>query len=1398
MKVERQQVLWILGGITFLGLGLFLAPRDGPPESLATDASGGKPGRDGAPGAGRSTGAGQPPAGSPAPPREAEEAAGRGAFSLALEGAEGAPPSPAASRDGAQPESAGEPDWGVIWPGRARVHGVGPGAPSGAPARTPARLRVTDAVDGRALPGATVEVLHFPGAQPGTSAAAPASGNRRALEQALDLWAAATSPPPEPEQLTTDSRGEVEVPCPDPDNPRLAALALVEKPGYAPASVILTLGSGRHGEYMPAGVQLRRQLTFQVIVADEGGRPLPRSPLRVHGAEPSADLLDARVTREPGGGLARITEASLRYTGSDGSFRLPVNGLSWRFELLAPEAYLFEARGARVRNDRVTGFSPLEGPLRLWARPRQLERLVLQDRDGFPIARAPVLLELGQMPPLRLLTDDAGALTPGLTPPLPHAKPLTAHSPLDGKLTILDPRIWRRSVPVRLPAILETIRVPAQPARTLRLRLVAAESGEGLPVEAAALHVPGNWTLVRAGGAGDVELVGDLPEPGEPLLVRLAGRLPARAVMPAGKLLAVVDLGDLPLERGLERTIELVGAPLRALEGAVLSLVRRDGSRGAASGAEPPARFPLNTGTGVTLGGLEPGLYQLSVEGPHLRRLESELEVNEVLPTVPTSLELEPTVEEEITVAGKVLELTPFECARVEVFERWTLAGGSVVAGERYTLSPDGSFGSRSRRVGVEALELAIVGPDQRATFLARSRRGGPPAFLVGEVRLQPCTVVEATFRVSGLGLVLPPRQVSLEGPGGLAVSARFSRRGHKLLITGIPPGSYRLGWQAGNLRESATFALDRVERSRLVLELERAPQAEEKVLLLAMDSRGEPLRGASEVKETKGSDPVEAGAGEEEDDQLPGEADGVGLESPGGRDPSLDLAPGLFPVTIRPGQEQVLHLSAPEKLPLRLRLAAGDALPPGVTFFAGASIAGEVFERTGRRYDGLLHLSWRSVTPSRIEVGEELSVAIDHGRLSCERLPPGLHDLHLRADGSEAVHRRRVMLVEGAVLDLERIILEETRRIAGRAQLADGSPAPNVWVGLVPRDSARRYPLRKGGLDRAIVAVQAEGATGSFAIDALPTDLTGDLALVAEIDGLFSAVEEPLDLDQDEHLLTLRPCATLNLVVGFEGGGSRPGHSFWLEHVEDPADPDARTPLGELPGGNLPGVEFAGVEPGVYRVRFGLRSAYAPLPGRIEEVVVEPGGSARLECVVSGKLLQGKVTYNNRPLDRGWVLLTADPTSSDATVGRVSGGELVLLDPPQAFRAYAAVIPEQDPQGAQNLIRGEGLPVTLAGYHLMLQRGFLSIEYSSHDLTLQIDPGLLLRQQGITLSIDHYAWDGTKFRPYPVEELIEEPTLRLFGLAEGSHRIGVKNARGTMVFSQVVPLEKATVMAIR
>ena len=775
------------------------------------------------------------------------------------------------------------------------------------------------------------------------------------------------------------------------------------------------------------------------------------------------------------------------------------------------------------------------------------------------------------------------------------------------------------------------------------------------------------------------------------------------------------------------------------------------------------------------VGGLSRGFYTLGVEGPRIKSYSGAFEMVEADLDAPIEVPLTLSDEEDVVVSGRVIDLPPLDSTRSEVIESYFISG----AAEPMTFPPY-TLGSVRRLCGVSGVRVAVTSPIEHAAEAIVARREGPAVFAAGDLRMRPQPHAEISFSVEGLGRVAPPLHVALGGEEGLERLARLRVKNRKLFVDDLRPGNYSLRWLGARGEEEVFgFGVPNGSLSKIEGTASRSPLPEETIEVLVTDQHGRPLEAAAILP--------------------PGSSQGLPGEP--GRPPGGTEGGGVYLATVEPGKKTVFDVKAQGFLTAHVEVEAGGTIPSQVTLVPPALATAVLLDESGAKLDGTVFISWEPLTPNAIAHGFPQAVSVERGQFRAGDLPslPLLFTLRL-ANSDLAIRREWTLpdfsLTRGHGYDLGVLRFEETRKLRGTVRFADGSPAGAV-VALVPAKEAYRFPLKEGGVARARYSAKCD-AQGVFVFDGLPLDLSSELALVAHLASFGDDVEDPVDWTSPSHDLTLGAAGSLRVDAGYRDGVVRNAFGFWLEYWRDPANADSRVELGEIVPDFFGGRRFEGVEPGRYRLQWGLREPYEPMPSRIEEAAVFPGLETRIALVVEGRTLVGKARLNGAPVERGWILLTDNPGSNGTTaVGRIVGGEFLLVDPPDSFRAYAAVIPQGKPQPLQNIARGEALPAPIKNYRAILHDGVLHFDYVAHDLMLRLGDGFLARHQGAVVSFEHYEWDRTRFRSYPLDEVIESPAVDWHLLSPGPQKITVRSAKGSLIFTESLDLKEDRVIEL-
>jgi hypothetical protein len=1206
----------------------------------------------------------------------------------------------------------------------------------------------------------------------------------------------AAVPPLAAHVISSDAGGSFRLPLPDPEDPRLWLHIQAEHPDCAPLVVLLKARDGAAGfwrevEVLPdeaaaaelssvdigedaesLDLRLRRALTVPVRIAVRDGSPLAHVAVRVTPRRDGHSFLDAPAELAANGRLVSRTHPRVLFADSEGVLRLPLSPYAYDLDLLHPELYL-RADGSEAAGSAVSLLLPSHGGVALEADTGWIERFELVDAVGAPIGSAEVEVALDGMTALRVLTDEGGWIQLGILPFPRGEEPLGYRNPRVGTLTVLSPQYHQRSVRVALPSAEKRVVVNARPAPALGLRLMegalpgnppgeasGAAGAEARPISPLSLAASLDMTLVRLGRDGRLKFWGALPAPGAEFEVSTRGFLSRSVRIPdPGLPPFAVDLGDVALEAGLARDVVLAGASEAALSGARLFV--------SFEGGFATQRYAVGPSGRLRVRGLRPGPHRFSVQGPRLGAYSAVRDVIETEPDAPIELAVALSDEEEVVVSGRVTGVLPLDAAGFSVVERFTLRGlDDPLVFPPYPLAPDGGFGSVRRLRGAEAVEVAVVSTARKA--VVESIGAGPPVFHLGELPLRQPPYAELTFFAEDLGRVDPPLQVAIEGPHGAGAAARLRIEDRTLFADNLRRGLYRLRWRSGADGEEA-FLLDVDHKfgGKTTARVRRRALDLEAVEVRVSDSGGAPVTAAL-VLPPVGPRPA----------------------------PLRPLDPGVRLAAVRPRERSEFRVAADGFLTTAVSVEPGELVPQEVTLYRGVAAFGRILDTDGLEFDGPLSVSWESESPSPFAYGKPLTVLARRGRFHVAGLPSAELVFSFRPEGSSATARRTLLLPEtDQPYDLGDLRLGETRSLRGQVLRPDGAPAAGAQVALVPRARAYRFPLEEPlDLSRAAHRTKCD-AQGGFRLEGLPVELPQDLVLVGRLAGFTDALDDLLDFAASQHVLVLRPHTALELEVGYTERGRSDDYFFSLEYLSDPADPGSRRDLGEV----LPHAQglhaYEGVEPGLYRVRWGLREAYEPFPGVSQEVWLAPGSSVRLRLWIDGSALRGRARLNGEALKRGWILLTSDPgLAGDLHVGRVRDGEFVLVDPPRTFHAYAAVVPEAAPQAVQNSIRGEALPRLVRDWRGAVRQGFLEFDYEARNLTVRFDPDFLRRHPGAVVVFDHYEWDGARFRAYAASEPIESQVLRLHLLEPSVRQVSVRSPRDSLIASYSVSLRREDV----
>jgi len=796
-------------------------------------------------------------------------------------------------------------------------------------------------------------------------------------------------------------------------------------------------------------------------------------------------------------------------------------------------------------------------------------------------------------------------------------------------------------------------------------------------------------------------------------------------------------------------------------------------------------------------------MWRFGVEGAHVRSRSVVEKIRAGQLDEPLVLSLDPSPEETVIVSGMLPPLEVHHAAGYRVIEQFWIEGRRrPLTMPAYPLSAAGEFGSVRRLAGVQAVRVSVLSPASRAATEFAKRGSDGPVFRLGQLRLRQPPHAELVFTAPNFGPVEPPIAVALEMQDvtrsdrfdlGAEEAARFRWTPGLLAIDNLRRGRYVLRWTtAADATEAFVLDVPNTFGGTLEATVERRALSEETIEVELVDSAGNAIGGSA-------SDP----AAPPRTRRRASRPAGYPIASPDGRgEGSRGDDDSLLRVPVQPRGRTRFSVRTPGFLAATVDVEPGAPIPRRLTLYRGVRARGVLLDSAGERAYGRLDVSWTPIAPSPIAYGEPMSTIVERGRFEVEELPPVPAYFTFRLQGSTVSITRRITLPEilDEAHDLGVLRLEETRTLSGVVRYADGEPAKNARVGLVDPDDVWNYPLR-APLDWSRVRYRAKtDVAGSFEIDVLPNDLDPEVALVAVLDGEGVAVEVPIDFSAESHGLVLDAPSVLELRVGYKREQAFEQWMFTLEYQGDEADPSTRRDLGEIPPDLWGYRRFEGVRPGRYAVTWRLRDAYVAIPPLVESVFVPEGGVGTLALVVEGEVLTGRARLNGEAVEKGWVLLTWDPgVNGGSRIGRIVDGRYTLIDPPQGTRAWAAVIPETKPQPLQNVLRGEAVPIAVAGYRSALRSARLDLDFRGRGLTVNFSAAFLTEHPDAVLHYDSYQWDGNRFRIEEGREAVHTRQVRFELLEPRIHSITVRNGRGSLLRRLSVSLiEKDVELKVR
>ncbi|MEM7262050.1 MAG: hypothetical protein AAF488_08660 [Planctomycetota bacterium] len=1192
--------------------------------------------------------------------------------------------------------------------------------------------------------------------------------------------------------VVTAVEGRFVVPNPSPEDPRLLAHLQVVDPGYAPTVEVIGPAVAS-GEWPTTRIELRPTRTVEHQFFDRAQRPLAHHPVELlEYRDPYLASDDPAIQGAAPTNVFGLARAEPRrfvvYTDSNGALSLT---RAWhQAELLTPEFTALDRDDptpswlSRLRLD-LQSIDPVDRPVLHVLEPTVVhDRYFLTDRNGTPLDRVLVEVEIPEEGRrFRQYTDDLGAIVVGVDERARNLPPVR-QQPISFSITVRSPRLQGHRFDLLIPSVDERFAADAREAALLSFRTLNPNAdGEFEPWVPDGLKVDFDLTPVHRGADGFMQFRGPLPTRASAVWVRARGRIPVEVPIPTllqGK--PAVDLGDVALEPGRSLVVRVEGLLPQSAGRAVLAVRRptdRDVSLRGAPVPEDWYRYPVGVDGTVRIGGLEDGLrYSLRLEGPGIPRVDDELWAHRETYEKGHTLRLrdEFTPDRPLIVSGQLSTVDLTDTSDYRVIERFYYGTGrDPVIFRSYVLGSSGEFGSRRVVPRPKAVEVLVLGRGLGfARFGPRPLTDGNGLFNTRTLTVDPTRYGLFAFVAEGVGLTLPPQNLRLIADTDRNHEiAQWERPEDdiRLRVRHLLPGRYRLLWNepdgpAGGHR----FVVDAgsVGFEEVVL---RPPALEERVLIRLVDSNGDPVDELRSIW----SDVVDTS---EEWTRV----DGVGQSAE-------RIAPGLFAVLIRTtASNRIVIEPANGLLPLTVLVPKGQMVPAELTLGRPTRAIARVLDANGQLASGPLRWSW-TPSPLNLDAASEPAepddpgpVLVQHGRpviadarqgrVEVELLPLGTTRLEVRQLRSEAADVREVTFVDG-MNDLGLIELGERRKLVGHVWLPRGAAAEGARVRLIPRSLAYRYPLVPATPD-ATAFEAIVGVDGRFEIEGLPATLDRELALVAQLDGFTSAVEYPVDLELRERALVLEAGTELVVRTQYTEGAAPTGYRFELDYL--PFDPTFPViPLGVLEGDAR--LESFDVRPGIYRLTWTHERPLPTFQPQSIELELYPGNRRELSLVIPVGAFEGTATFNGKPLERGWVAFTDDPSDPTRwTLASVESGRFSGAIPVGGRRLFATVIPDTDPPPRLDLSTGEGLPIEVAARDV--ERGSASLHYEAYTVTVRI-PSAAERE--ITIETDAHVWRGNRWDRVDGEPWVVEGDRAIFTLVRpGPFRFKVSASGGS------------------
>ena len=191
--------------------------------------------------------------------------------------------------------------------------------------------------------------------------------------------------------------------------------------------------------------------------------------------------------------------------------------------------------------------------------------------------------------------------------------------------------------------------------------------------------------------------------------------------------------------------------------------------------------------------------------------------------------------------------------------------------------------------------------------------------------------------------------------------------------------------------------------------------------------------------------------------------------------------------------------------------------------------------------------------------------------------------------------------------------------------------------------------------------------------------------------------------------------------------------------------------------------------------------------------VLLEPGTERSLELSLEASFREAQVLWNGRPLPRGWVLITDDPSDPlRLRSAPVRNGRTMLPLPSTRTSLCLPILPRMTPEHPIDWEIGSARPKPISA--ALLRNDPMSIAGIGYDLTFHFNEEALASGP-LIVEFPRATWTGFEWRDDGVVDLtVTEPTLVIPALEPGVYSYKVRGRNWSIHQSVEITQRNATV----